>query len=263
MLESLLPFAKKKLNDFWVWEILAEAFSNDSEIVFACYCKALSCKTPAVMLVSLRQKMAKILIAKKLFNEARTEIDLLVRARVDKGFTIPVEVKNWQLSEWYKTASGSKSNLGFYKTYIPVAEALLFRDIPEELVIVEFVNSNKGVLNYIASETKFGFFKYDHFFSEVKVGDILRVRFKEGYYEGASQLYSANKTNDDVFKNQFLKQVSGVVKIIPGKSFGFIDDVFIHPSLVTKYKLTDGIQFSATAIKSYNNEKKHWGWKLT
>jgi hypothetical protein len=56
MLESLLPFAKKKRNDFWVWEILAEAFSSDPEKVFACYCKALSCKNPDEMLVSLRQK---------------------------------------------------------------------------------------------------------------------------------------------------------------------------------------------------------------
>ena len=43
MLESLLPFAKKKRNDFWVWEILAEAFSSDPEKVFACYCKCIFC----------------------------------------------------------------------------------------------------------------------------------------------------------------------------------------------------------------------------
>ncbi|MGB5026682.1 MAG: hypothetical protein WBO44_15115, partial [Saprospiraceae bacterium] len=40
MLESLLPFARKKQSDFWVWEILAEVFLNEPEKVFACYCKA-------------------------------------------------------------------------------------------------------------------------------------------------------------------------------------------------------------------------------
>jgi hypothetical protein len=262
MLESLLPFAKKKRNDFWVWEILAEAFSSDPEKVFACYCKALSCKSPDEMLVSLRQKMARLLIARKLYNEARTEIDLLVHARTEHGFKIPAEVTNWQAMDWYKTAVQSKSNFGFYKAYLPIAEALLFSDVPEESVIVEFVNADKKILNFIASETKFGFLKYDRFFSDVKVGDTLKVRFQGGSNEGMHQLYTAIKVNDDTFKKQFMKEFQGVVRIPAGKPFGFMDDVFIHPSLVTKHKLTDGMQFTGKAIKSYNQEKKQWGWKL-
>ncbi len=262
MLESLLPFAKKKRNDFWVWEILAEAFSSDPEKVFACYCKALSCKSPDEMLVSLRQKMARLLIARKLYNEARTEIDLLVHARTEHGFKIPAEVTNWQAMDWYKTAVQSKSNFGFYKAYLPIAEALLFSDVPEESVIVEFVNADKKILNFIASETKFGFLKYDRFFSDVKVGDTLKVRFQGGSNEGMHQLYTAIKVNDDTFKKQFMKELQSVVRIPAGKPFGFMDDVFIHPSLVTKYKLTDGMQFTGKAIKSYNQEKKQWGWKL-
>jgi len=262
MLESLLPFAKKKRNDFWVWEILAEAFSSDPEKVFACYCKALSCKSPDEMLVSLRQKMARLLIARKLYNEARTEIDLLVHSRTEHGFKIPAEVTNWQALDWYKTAVQSKSNFGFYKSYVPIAEALLFSEVPEESVIVEFVNADKKILNFIASETKFGFLKYDRFFSDVKVGDTLKVRFQGGSNEGMHQLYTAIKVNDEAFKKHFMKELQGVVRIPAGKPFGFMDDVFIHPSLVTKYKLIDGMQFTGNAIKSFNREKKQWGWKL-
>ena len=262
MLASLLPFAKKKRNDFWVWEILAEAFSNEPEKVFACYCKALSCKSPAEMLVGLRQKMANILIARNCFNEARTEIDLLVQTKTGQGHRIPPEVTNWQSMDWYKTAVGSKSNFGFYKGFLAIAEALLFSDVPEESVIVEFVNSDKKMLNFIASDSKFGFFKYDRFFSDVKVGDTLKVRFQGGSNEGMHQLYTAVKFKDDAFKIQFMKDLSGVVKIPTGKSFGFIGDVFVHPSLIAKYKLNDGMQFTGKAIKSYNQEKKLWGWKI-
>ena len=262
MLESLLPFAKKKRNDFWVWEILAEAFSSDPEKVFACYCKALSCKSPEEMLVGLRQKMARLLISKKLFNEARTELDLLNQARTTHKYKIPTEVTNWQAMDWYKTAISSKSNFGFYKTYLPIAESLLFNDVVEELLIVEFVNTDKKMLNFIASETKFGYFKYERFFSDIKIGDTLKVRFQGGTNEGMHQLYTAIKFNDEVFKNQFLKEASGVVKIPEGKSFGFITDAFIHPNLVSKYKLVDGQEFSGKVIKSYNQEKKQWSWKL-
>lgn len=262
MLAALLPFAKKKQNDFWVWDILSEAFSSDLDKVFACYCKALSCKSPEEMLVNLRQRMAGLLISKNLFNEAKTEIDLLVASRTTHGFKIPNEVTNWQSKEWYKNAVAKKSNSDFYKQYIPVAESLLFSDTPEETVIVEFVNSDKKMLNFIASETKFGFFKYDRFFKEVKVGDSLKVRFQGGSNGGMHQLYTAIKVNDESFKKKFMKEVDGDIRISEGKSFGFLNDIFVHPSIVKKLNLTDGSNLKGFAIKSYNAEKKLWGWKL-
>jgi hypothetical protein len=59
-----------------------------------------------------------------------------------------------------------------------------------------------------------------------------------------------------------MKYVAGKVKIPEGKAFGFIEDAFIAPALVTKYQLTDGSDLTGHAMKSYNKEKKHWGWKL-
>jgi hypothetical protein len=262
MLESLLPFAKKKRNDFWVWEIMADAFSNEPEKVFACYCKALSCKSPEEMLVGLRQKMARILIFKQNYNEAKTEIELVVKARSEHTYRIPGEIVNWQSQEWYKNATVQRSNLNFYKKYIPEAESILFYDIPEELIIVEFVNADKKILNFIASESKYGYLKYDRFFREVKVGDILNVRFQGGSNEGMHQLYTAVKTNDENFKKQFFIEVEGQVRIQEGKSFGFLKDIFIHPSLVSKLNLKDGMSFKGNAIKTYNKEKKQWTWKL-
>lgn len=262
MLESLLPFAKKKRNDFWVWEILAEAFSNDSEKVFACYCKALSCNSPEEMLIGLRQKMARILIAKNNFNEAKTEIELLLKARKEHDYKIPNEVVNWQSQEWYKKASDQRSNGDFYKRYIPEAESLLFCDVPEEFIIVEFVNTDKKILNFIASESKFGFLKYERFFKEVKIGEIIKVRFQAGSNEGMHQLYTAIKANNEIFKKQFFKEVEGQVRIQEGKPFGFLGDIFIHPSLVSKLNLKDGQSYRGNAIKTYNREKKQWSWKV-
>ena len=99
--------------------------------------------------------MAKILLSRNLYNEAKTEIDILINTRTEHSFRIPVEVTNWQSMDWYKTAVPSKSNFGFYKSYLPIAEALLFSDVFEECVLVEFVNSDKKILNFIASEINF------------------------------------------------------------------------------------------------------------
>ncbi|WP_439504900.1 DUF7017 domain-containing protein [Sediminibacterium sp.] len=264
MLSALLPFAKKKQNDFWVWMILAEAlaFSPEPDQVFACYCKALSCKSPEEMLVSLRQKMARLFIDRKLYNEARLEIDLLVHARRAHGFKIPAEVTNWQAMDWYKAALSLKSNFDFYKTYFPIAEAILFCDVSEETAIVEFVNTDRKILNFIASENKYGFFKYDRFFKNIAIGDTIKIRIQGGSNGGCFQIYTAIKVKDEDFRNNFLIDVSGVVKIPTGKSFGFLDDVFIHPALVKKNMLADGMKFSGKAIRIYNTDKRQWGWKL-
>jgi hypothetical protein len=262
MLEHLLPFAKKKRNDFWVWEVLAEAFQNDEEKVFACYCKALSCKSPEEMLVNLRQKMANLLIQKSKFDEAKTEINLLIEARNSKGYKIPNEVIIWQSQEWYENATSHKSNLEFYKSFIPKAESILFLDIPEELIFVDFVNSDKKMLNFISSEEKFGFFKYERFLKVVKVGDILKVRFQGGTNQGIHQLYTCIRVEDNDFKRFFFKEIEGVVKIPTGKSFGFVEDIYIHPKMIERLKLVDGIIYKGKAMKSYNKEKKQWYWKL-
>lgn len=261
MLESLLPCVKKKRNDFWVWEILSEAFSNDPEKVFACYCKALTCKSPEEMLVSLRQKIADLLIAKKFYNEAKTEIDLLVKARTEHGYRIPNEVVNWQATEWYKNANASKSTYSFYKGYISIAEGILFSDVPEELAIVEFVNSDKKMLNFIASESKFGFFKYERFLIEaIKVGDILNVRFHGGSKGGMYQLHTAEIVKNELFKNKFTREFEGQIQILEGKNFGFVEDIYIHPKFVNQLNLNNKDYIKGTAIKSIqsSNNKNHW-----
>jgi hypothetical protein len=262
MLKLLLPFARKKRNDFWVWEILAEAFSEDTEKVFACYCKALSCKSPEEMLVNLRQKMAKILIARKSYNEAKTEIDILISARREHKYNIPADVTNWLEMQWYKQAVSSNSNIEFYKNYQFLAESILFNDILEESVIVEFVNSDKKILNFIASERKYGFFKYDRFLNNVKIGDTLNVRFQDGQKDGLYHILTLEKTDDKEQKQLFTKVVLGSIKITEGKPFGFIDDIYVHPSFIAKYNLVNGDFIGVDAIKSFNKEKMAWTWKI-
>ena len=91
---------------------------------------------------------------------------------------------------------------------------------------------------------------------------IYQKRFQSGTDEGLYLLHTVSKINDENFRKQFFKEVEGPVRISEGKAFCFIDYVFIHPSLVTKHKLVNGAHLSGQAIKTYNQEKKQWGWKL-
>jgi len=263
LLEVLIPFARRKRNDFWVWELLGEAFHEDQEKQLACYCKALSSRSPEEMLVSLRQKMASLLITKEFFKEAKTEILLLVRAREIKNYRIPDQVNNWTQQEWYQDVSAFDTNMSFYRKYSEIAEDILFHDIQEEKVFVEFVNRDKKIVNFISTENRSGFFKYYKLLKDVKIGSVLSVRFKNKANDGISQVYTAKIIDDPEFKLLFIKDVKGEVKIPPGKSFGFVNDIYIHPKLIVKNSLSDGSVIEGEATKSFNPAKNVWGWKIT
>ena len=262
VLDVYLPFARKKRNNFWVWELLAETVSKDPDKVFSCYCRALSCKSPEEMLVKVRQKMAGMFVSRGMYNEAKTEIEKLIKSREIKEFKIPNEVVSWQSQEWFKTAISSKNNLHFYDLHSQDAEMLLFADIPEETVIVDYIQHDKKMLNFISSESHFGFFNYSRFFDRLNIGDTLEVRFQGGTVGGIHHPYTARISNNPDFRDKFIKPVSGKVKMPASKAFAFVDDVYIHPSIIKEMNLAGDMEISGQAIKTYNREKKQWTWKF-
>ncbi len=260
-LSAILPFAKRKRNDFWVWDVLSEAFPHDEHKRIACLCRALLCRTTDDFLINIRQKLAAWLIEKQRWDEARTEIELLTTARTAQGWPIPSLVQTWMAQPAYINALKKQSNQKFYKDKAPEAEKLLYSDIPEEAVLIEFVNTDKKIANFIASDSRFGFFKYERFVDKLEVGDTMKVRFESGNNEGAYRLITAELTEVQAMKDKYMKVIEGNIKVPSGKAFGFVEDVFIPPALIGKHKLNDGIKVKINAIRSYNQQKREWTWK--
>jgi len=241
-------------------KFLVEYFSNDSEKKFACYCKALSLKTSETSLVKFRLSFASLLIEKELFSEAKTEIEKLVSVRLAQGWKIPDQVKQWQEQDWYITAKSKSDNSLLYKKHLKLAEDILFQDIPEEVVVVEFVNTNKHILNFVKDKTKHGFFKYSGYLENPKVGEILKVRFNGEGQNGFFKIFSVRKETKNT-ESPAIRKFEGNLKLIAPQNFGFVDDVFIDAKTVKANNLIDGQDLKGMAILSYNKKKKEWGWK--
>jgi hypothetical protein len=260
VLSAFLPFAKQKRNDFWVWELMAEIFSDNKELQLACYCKALSLKTPEEFLVKLRQTFSQLLIDQRLYNEAKTEIQKVIATRDKHGWNIPQQIVQWTEKAWYSSAVSNNDNFDFYSSHIKQAEEILFQDIPEELIVVEFVNENKSMLSFVKDKQKIGFFNYAGFLSKPKIGDLLMVRFNGEGKDGFYKILTA-KINDTNVTHNALKYFEGKIKVISPQNFGFIEDIFIEPKLIEKNNITDGQTLKGKAILSFNKKKKVWGWK--
>lgn len=263
VLISFLPFAKNKKNDFWVWELMADIFEENDDRKLACLCKALSLKSPEDFLINTRQKLASLLIKKDLYNEAKTEIIKVINTRESKGWKLPNKIVEWRNTQWFIDAVSTENNRRFYKKHIEIAEEILFQDIKEELVIVEFINKDKHILNFIKDESLHGFFSYKNLKIRLKIGDVLKVRIEAVGNEGFYKAFTLKKA-DISLQNECkaIKAVSGKITILEGKNFGFLEDIFISPDIVKKYHLKNLDSINGKALMSYNKGKNKWGWKI-
>lgn len=260
VLSAFLPFAKQKRNDFWVWELMAEIFSEAKDIQFSCYCKALSLKTPEAYLVKLRQTFAEMLIEKRMYNEAKTEIQLVIATRDANKWRLPIQIVLWTEQEWYDAATPKKSNSDLYTSHTKKAEELLYQDIPEELIVVEFVNENKNMLSFVKDKLKFGFFNYSGVLSKPKVGDLLYVRFNGAGQNGFYKVLTALEAESNV-TSAAIRDFEGTLNVIAPQNFGFVEDIFIEPKMISESNLTEGQPAKGKAILSFNKKKNDWGWK--
>lgn len=259
-LSAFIPFARQKKNEFWVWEQMAEIFHDDDELKMACYCKAFSLRTQEDFLVKLRQAFAAFLIEKRLYDEAKTEIEIVVDTRQKKKWGIPRQISQWKEESWYQSAVAKRNNNDLYRMHKSKAEAILFRDIPEVVVVVEFVNADKKMVNFVKDRQTSGFFNFSGLINKPAVGDILKVRFNGELQNGFNTALTVKKCQDDV-KTEVLKSFEGNLEQRPDNKFGFCDNVFIDAGILKNLNLTNGEHIKGTAMISFNKKKNEWGWK--
>ena len=261
VLSAFLPFARLKTNEFWVWDLLAEIFKNDEEKNIACLCRALSCKTPPDFLIKVRLKLTEHCVEKKLFQEAKTEIIEIVKIRSTHGWKIPLNISEWISSKWFLDTKEKDNNTDFYKKHLLLAEELMFHDIPEELAVVEYVNRDRKILNFIINRQKHGFIKYDKYLKQIEVGDCLLVRLENSEPEKPHRVITIKPTDQKPGEG-LMKFFEGVFQKRENQEFGFVENIFIDPDIIKKKKLTDGEKLKGQAIISFNKKKNEWGWKL-
>lgn len=258
VLSSFIPFARKKKNDYWVWQLMTEIYKHNQEIVFSCYCKALTLKTPDEFLVKIRQNLAEILIKKNLYDEAKTEIERILLVKEKTQTKVPSKVQMWQNSDWFKNAKPFKNNREFYKSNCLEAEEILFNDINQETVAVDYVNYEKQIVNFVKNKNKSGFFKYSGLIEDPEIGDILEIRFAE---ESRENQYKALTIKFSESSNCEAVQIfAGNVRII-SSGIGFLDDCFIDKSLIEQHTVKNNEHIKAKALLSFNKKKNEWGWK--
>jgi hypothetical protein len=262
-LKAFVPFARMKKRDFWVWDLLSEAFDKKDPRHFYCLARSLSCGAPNQFTINVKEKMAYLLFEKNLLAEAKFELEEVIKFRKKNQWKLSDEIIKLEKNPLLKQISATKSNLKLYEQYKKEADAILYYDLDEHIVVIEQVNTEKKVAYFIENQEIYGGFSYRSFPLNLTPGETYSVRFLPSSKEKESHFFkiASIERSEQKPSEKILKTVSGTLQIKKGNSFGFAENIFIPPDLIQKHQLSNGNFIHFKAVYSYNKKKKAWGWK--
>lgn len=253
--------ARENNEEFWIWELLAQAYNEDKEKQAACLGTALLCRAKPEKKFDIRLQLAELLVEQEYYDQAKTEVAQILQCCLENKWNIPDAVTNWGEESWYNASRVLPDNNTLYEECRMISDEIIFGEIAQRKVVVENVNTEKKILNFIGLEYDQGYCKYDKTLDRVQQGDILLVRLKDAGAQGRFTLLSAKKLNEKYLEG-ILKHFAGEIIKPENKAFGFVDGMYITPDVCAKYKLLDGDYVTGKAMIAYNKKKEEWGWKV-
>lgn len=153
-------------------------------------------------------------------------------------------------------------NQRFKVFVLEVREAELDWDVfPESIGVVDHVNREKGVLHFIVDRKIDGIIPLSELGDAFSEGDSIALTLSS-YMSKQGLAYRVHraKASDKQPSSDIRKQFCEEVRISNGMGFT-VNDVFVAPPLVSRYRLEDGHQVSGTAVLSFNKKRGNWGWR--
>lgn len=255
-LKVILPFARKKVTEFWVWQLLSDVFIKDQDRQLACLLRAVHCRTQEHFLGKVRIKLATLYIQRNLMDYAKYQIDKVTHCYLLQGWHLPSEIDIWIHQPWINTVMpNDKSPVD----YMSITDEILCEGTEETMALVIYVdaNSHKATLIYGKEKRMTQKLRF-----KVVPGIVLNINYIL-QTDGTPKVLSARTINSPIDLD-FAKVVEGTVKKRADKDFAFLKtnsgDFYIAPIVVSKYNLQDNDIAKSLVVYDYNRKKMAWCW---
>ena len=255
-LRVIVPFAKKKASEFWVWQLLSDVFTTDQEKQLACLLRAVNCRTKEEFLGRVRIKLADLYIKKGQYDLARNQIDIATKSYLELGRRIPNEIDNWIHQSWFENTKPNDIEELDYKA---ITDEILGDKREEAIAVVLYVDPNTERVAMV-----YGFEKRMSQKLRFKVapGAVLKLSMVVNS-EGKRRVLRADKCELPADLN-YSKLVEGTIKKRDEWAFAFLHygnkKAFLSPNMVTKYKVTDGENVKCLIVYDFDKKKDSWNW---
>lgn len=255
-LKVVIPFARKKSSEFWVWQLLSDVFTHDEEKQLACLLRAVHCRTQESFLGKVRIKLAALYIRKNQLSRARYHIDMAARCYASQGWRLPHELDAWIHQQWWKTTLPDTSDPIDYKT---ITDDILCDGAEECIAVVTYVDEKSrkcsmvyGLNQRISTKLRF----------KVSAGNVLKLRFITDK-DSKMKVLSAEKVQLPA-NLDYAKFVDGTIIRNNDKEFAFLKSgslkCFVSPIVVNKYNLKNKDNVRGLIVNDYDRKKELWNW---
>ena len=259
-LKVIIPFARKKSSEFWVWQLISDVFVNDSQKQLACLLRAVHCHTQENFLCNIRIKLAQLYETKLDYNRARHHIDIVTRTFAKNGWPLRYELDMLIHRPWINTSTPDASAPIDYKS---ITDEILCEGTEEAIAIVTSVDTipNKVTLIYGLIYGKEKRMKQKLRF-KVGKGTVLKINYITET-DGKYRILSARQTSlpNDL---DYAKIVEGEVIKRTDKDFAFLKtangDFYISSQVVRKYNIQNKETIKSLVVYEYNRKKEAWDW---
>lgn len=254
---------KKKDREFWLWHLLGETYeqSND-EKALSCFSKGLLLGGKPEMLIGIKLSTAKLLLKLGYYREAKTELEFVKEIREKNKWKISDEIKKLLNNEYILKADRREDLIPFYKEKAVLVDNILIEQYPEYNGIITNIIEDKhwAFIGFELNKTARYILKKSE---NYKVGNTVSARIVESIINGEKKYdakYIKKLESSNTFN--FIKNIKGNVRRTEGHDFGFIEDIFIPPHLITANKIDDKSYIEGIALQEYNKNKKENTWKI-
>lgn len=255
-LKVIVPFARKKATEFWVWQLLSDVFADDEEKQLACLLRAVHCRTQETFLGKVRIKLAALYIRRNQLNYARHHIDMVVRCYASHGWRLPQEIDLWIHQNWIHTATADATDIIDYKA---ITDEILCNGAEECIAVVTYIDQNSHRTTMIYDKEKILSQKLRF---KTNVGNVLKLHYVVDK-EGKIKVLSASKISLPDGLN-YAKYVEGTIEKKDDKDFAFLRAgtirCFVSPTIVKNNKLNNGDNIRCLIAYDFNKKKSSWNW---
>ena len=255
-LKVIVPFARKKATEFWVWQLLSDVFTNEPDKQLACLLRAVHCRTQENFLGKVRIKLATLFIQRNMLDYAKYQIDKVTQCYLSQGWHVPYEIDYWIHQPWINSVS---PNSGDPIDYQNITNAILCEGTEEAIAIVTFVDqkSQKAYMIYGQEKRMSQKLRF-----KVGPGTVLKINYiVEG--DGRPKILNAGKAQLPTDLT-YAKVVDGKIKKRNEWNFAFMHydnkKCFVPPKVVTKYGVVDGQDVRCLIVYDYDKSKETWNW---
>lgn len=273
LLQIILPFARLKKDEFWLWDTLSELVP-DNKMRISCLCRAMMSKVDEKFLINVKEKLAEYFINERLYKEAKIEISQIIQIRKQNNWPIPKKISNITSESWYKSTKTNinENNKKFYAENGKNAEEILLLDLKSYIAVIKGLNEDKGIAYFVSGEKNVnkellfeGSFNYKKYNLKITVGDFVELKAlpEDNTTPQHLKVFFAKKTNQKPPEFVY-KEIEDFITIKTdrkGNTIGFSADVFIPPDLMQgTEKYTTFKKYKIYAVMNYNESKKTWNW---